>query len=332
MLKKFILNRYTNTIQSIFKNSFYFLNNIFYKNKKVGFFLKSAISIIVIFYFFKQLNYIDLKKILYKLEYYDVAVLFVINLVMLLIWSLRYYILLRQKIAVNILEVIKQILIVSFSNNFLPSAIGGDGVRVYLASRIGLTLKESGLIVILERLMGLSAFLIIGLISSFFWDIPEKLHGIIILLNSIFFILIFFLYKNIKNISTYFGLNGKNDKIKYDIYFNKVVLLKTFILSLFYQFLSIYISYYTAISIEIDNISIFPFLSLIPIVWIITLLPITLGGIGLREFSLLYLFSVLNFSHEDILTISLGTYLTFFFSSIMGLLIIIYEKARLKKK
>lgn len=332
-LRRFILHRYISTIKSTLKNSFYFLNDIlFNKNKKIGFFLKATISTVVIFYFFKKINFVDLEKIINKLEYHNIVVLFLFSVLMKFIWSLRYYILLKQKISVNIFEIIKQIFIVSLSNNFLPSAIGGDGVRIYFASKIGLTIKESGFIIILERIIGLFSILMIGFISSFFWDTPKKLHAIIIILNFLFFILMFFVYKNIEYIFTKLGLNSKNDKIKYDIYFDRVVLFKTFILSLLYQFISIYISYYTAISVEIVNISLLPFLSLMPIVWIITLLPITLGGIGLREFSLLYLFSVLNFSHEDILSISLGIYLTFVFSSILGLLFIIYEKIQFKKK
>ena len=310
---------------------YYFVRDFLNKNKKLTLFFKASLSFVVIFYFFKQINFVDLEKIIYKLEYYNVAVLFIISLLMRFIWSLRYYILLKQRIQINILDIIKQIFIVSFSNNFLPSAIGGDGIRIYFASKMGVSIKEASFIVILERIIGLFSISLIGLISSFFWDIPGKLHAIIIIINFIFFILIYFIRNNIESIFTFLGLNSKNDKINYDTYLNMVLFFKVFILSLSYHFVAIFISYYTAISVEIVNISLLPFLSLMPLVWIMTLLPITLGGIGLREFSLLYLFSVLNFSHEDIFTISLGTYLTFFFSSVIGLLIIIYEKIQFKK-
>jgi uncharacterized membrane protein YbhN (UPF0104 family) len=196
---------------------------------------------------------------------------------------------------------------------------------------MGLSLRESGFIVIFERLLGLSATLIIALASSFFWEIPKKVHDIIIISNLIFFVLMFFAIYKRDSILTYFQQKGDFKKINYGIYMNPTIVFKTFSLSLINHLLAIYINYYTALSIGIDNISIFSFLSLMPIVWIVTLIPLTLGGIGLREISLLHLFSILNFSNEDIFTISLGIYLSFFFSSFIGLLIILGEKINFKK-
>ena len=281
-------------------------------------FIKASLSLALILYFFTQINFTDLKKVISNLEYHNLVVLFVIEMVIVYCWSLRYHLLLNQKININIFEVVKQIYIASFSNSILPSSIGGDGVRIYFASKMGLSIKDSSFIVIFERLFGLSATLIIALVSSLLWEIPKKLIGIIIISNLIFFILIFFVFRKRESIFAYFQQKSDFIENNYEIYLKPLIIIKTFCLSLIYQFLTIYINYYTALSIGIDNVSIFSFLSLMPIVWIVTLLPLTLGGIGLREISLLYLFSILHFSNEDIFTISLGIYLTFFLVALLA--------------
>lgn len=84
-------------------------------------------------------------------------------------------------------------------------------------------------------------------------------------------------------------------------------LLVAFILSILFQIASIALSWVVALAFGID-VSFIACLALVPLVWLVTLLPISLGGIGLREASFAYLFGTIGIGAEASLVISLGTF------------------------
>jgi hypothetical protein len=56
------------------------------------------------------------------------------------------------------------------------------------------------------------------------------------------------------------------------------------------------------------------------------MIPISLGGLGLREISFAYLFSLVAVQREDALIISLGTYLTLVMSGFLGGLFLLLKR------
>ena len=102
-----------------------------------------------------------------------------------------------------------------------------------------------------------------------------------------------------------------------------VALTATFALSLLYQFISVSVSYYVATAIGV-KLSITVFLTFVPLVWCFTMIPISLGGIGLREVSFAYLFSLVGIPKEDSLIVSLATYLTLVISGTIGAVFLLF--------
>ena len=58
--------------------------------------------------------------------------------------------------------------------------------------------------------------------------------------------------------------------------------------------------------------------ALVPLVWLITLLPVSIGGIGLREASFALLLGTVGIGTEESLLISLGTYAALLVSGAVG--------------
>jgi hypothetical protein len=106
---------------------------------------------------------------------------------------------------------------------------------------------------------------------------------------------------------------------------NRSLFLTTIFMSLCFQLLSIYISYYMVLVLNLEA-SFFAFLTLVPIVWIFTMVPISLGGIGIREVSFAFLLSIIGIAREESLVISLGTYFTLVLSGGIGAIFMIYDR------
>ena len=62
------------------------------------------------------------------------------------------------------------------------------------------------------------------------------------------------------------------------------------------------------------------------------MIPISMGGIGLREISFVYLFSLIGISNENALVISIGAYLRFIIAGMIGAGIFLYSKMILQSK
>jgi|GEM_PF-1521079 uncharacterized membrane protein YbhN (UPF0104 family) len=162
-------------------------------------------------------------------------------------------------------------LIGSFFNIFIPGAIGGDAMRVYYASKAyKLTKTRALLSVFIERVAGLFALGLILMFSLLFNDtVRTKLEFgyTLIALSTLgmIFALVFAKYLIEKRMPVRYG--------------DMVLIL---FLSGLGQFGDIIISYLYALYFDLD-ITILNLMSIMPLVYIATVIPISLGGVGVRE-------------------------------------------------
>jgi hypothetical protein len=226
----------------------------------------------------------------------------------------------------NLFEIVKQYFVASLFNNFLPTAIGGDGVRFYMLAKLGVSKTKAGLMIAIERFIGFYALFVIAFVSSFFWNIPEYLFNILMVATvvySIVLLVVFFRKEAFTKVKFRF-LSKLSDSFE-EYRGNLSLFITTIVISLCFQMLSIYISYYMVLVLNLEA-SFFAFLTLVPIVWIFTMAPISLGGIGIREVSFAFLLSIISITREESLVISLGTYLTLVLSGGIGAIFMIYDR------
>jgi glycosyltransferase 2 family protein len=215
----------------------------------------------------------------------------------------RWRILLRTRGSdSSILFLIESYIVGMFFNNFLPSTIGGDSYRAYDAHRLGQTKSSAVAVVFVDRLLGLVAMMMFALLALFganklIESIPLlSLWVSLGLLGMILFLWLIFLPPKwlaafVANMKLPFGNKIKRIIEAFMAFQGQgVALVKALILSILLQ--ANVVIYYYIIAQAMDlPIPLFSFFLIVPLVTVITLLPISVNGIGVRENTYVFLFA-----------------------------------------
>lgn len=181
-----------------------------------------------------------------------------------------------------------------FFNNFMLSLTGGDIVKAYYASKLSSAKKaEAATIVFVDRFVGMAGLMVMGLAAALFGIGNQKVHSAaaVIFCAVLLFVLVGVLTFNktvAKKFGKYIGHTGIKGTLKkiYDaIYFyksKKKVLLLAFGLSLLIWICLILINFQLAKGLGIELSTKYYFI-FIPVINIISAVPITISGWGLRE-------------------------------------------------
>ncbi len=300
---------------------------------KWGLVFKIGVSIAILTFFFMSIDVERFMETLQSVRYEYVALIIGFIVLRNLISGWRFQVLctLYEKISVWILT--KHYFIGAMFNMFLPTTIGGDGVRVFLAEKEGIKKKDGLVLVLVERFVGFFSFVIFAFIGSFLLlsSLPWKIHFVvwgITVAYTILFSLVFSDFFSIDKIPIVNRLSRSFNEIKK----NKRILFNAFLISILYQFVSIYLRYMIALAFGIE-ISFLPFLVFIPLINLVTLLPISFGGLGLREIAFVYTFSNIGgLSEESALVLSIGSYIMLIINALMGAVLFFYDNIILNIK
>jgi uncharacterized protein (TIRG00374 family) len=276
----------------------------------------------------------DLRKLWFTLldmKIYYFILANVLNLVRVFISAYRWKILLTvKKITVGMNSLSTIYFIGIFFNMFLPTALGGDAARIYYLWKVTGEKMESTSSVVMERIIGFFVLGVICLGACFvifdkLGDFRQKtlilivtivyLLGIIALFNSRLMQRLLIITDHIP-----FEKVGKNIRDFYaslhDFLRRKDIIMQSLILSLFYQVFWIVGVMFIAIGIgiEIDPVNYFVFL---PIVMVVTMIPVSVSGIGVREGSFIMLFGLAGVRPAPALLLA---FLAFSMAVILGIL------------
>ncbi|MCL6087369.1 MAG: flippase-like domain-containing protein [Actinobacteria bacterium] len=268
--------------------------------------LRIAISVGLIIYLISS-QFKDFKTISVTLKEIDITLaLLSFSTIVYGIWitAYRWQTLLKtQGIRLSILSLASSTLIGVFFNNFLPTSIGGDVYRAYdVTKKTGLPMSSSVSVLVVERLSGIIASAMFAAAALFlgFTAIGGKSIIVPIVIFLALSIIIFFLILNPNK----FGLKKLAKKIKflsklfeklknvYNTFLSfkkyKLTIIKVLFYSLTLQ-LAVVINYWLASRALGISLDLTAFIFIVPVVSIISMLPISLGGIGVREGSLVFL-------------------------------------------
>ena len=252
---------------------------------------------------------------------------FLIFVVVNIILLVRWFMFIRALgLVVTFLEVLRYFFAGLFGNLFLPSAIGGDVIRI-----LGLCHKSDQkprvvASVILDRLSGLSGITVVAVLSFLFGYrlihnntifIPILLMGliaiafIIILFNEriySFFVGVFSRWPKLKNalMSVHYDLMLLNDKRDKGV--------QGILLSCLSQVIFCVTFYLSARAFHQD-INLVYFLVFVPIICLAASFP-SIGGLGFREASAAYLFGTIGIDTGVSVSFSL---MNFLFMLVVGL-------------
>ncbi len=190
-----------------------------------------------------------------------------------------------------------------YFNLFLPGSITGDVVKGYFISQNNFSKLKVGYSIVGERIFGLAALICLAIIGVLAAPglFSQTIRGVVLLSGSIFVITFISFPLWVKGLKR---LLPKKIPLDFVNFWRPPVFVKAMVASLIFQTILSYMNYILAKGLGI-NINFCFFLVAIPIISIITLLPITIQGLGLREGGFVYLMSSLGVASEKALTLSL---------------------------
>lgn len=293
--------------------------------------LRISISIVLLNFLFRQ---VERKAIFEAIRAANPRLLLLSFLIFGLVYIISLYRWEMLLKAVHVHLSIKRIIISFcggvFFNLFLPSTIGGDLVRSFDLASHTKKPKEIIATVLLDRLSGYAGLVIVAIFALIFGYklIQDKI--VIFVVCAITIILIFilslifnnFLFAKVNRLLHSPAGNRLMIAIKdthQEMYYfrhHKRIILSNLIYSILIQ-INLPLSFYIislALGIKADIIYFFIF---IPLIGAITFLPVSIGGLGLRDATTIYFFSKIGMAKDLAFAMSI---MSFFFILIIGAL------------
>jgi uncharacterized protein (TIRG00374 family) len=289
----------------------------FYNKHKKKLFtaLRIMISVGLIAYLIKS-QFKDLKTIVDIIKAINVPfILLSASMHIFGVWfsAVRWQTLLRtQNVKLSQRYLASSFLIGSFFNNFLPTSIGGDVFRsIDISKKANISIGKSVSIIAIDRFSGVisAAFYAIVALCLGFTTVGTKSYVIPIVIFFVVCIILAFLILN----PSILRLNKLVSKIKFlsrirekllDVYHTFLSFKKyksALALSLLYSFalqFGVIMNYFLAAKSLGINLSLSSFIFIVPVVATISMLPISIGGTGLRENSLVFLMVTLGAQND----------------------------------
>lgn len=216
----------------------------------------------------------------------------------------------------------------------LPGQLAAEGLKAYLLGKEDKNYTRAGAAVILEKLIGFIVITFIGLIGLL---ITRNLRSEIIIFYIVICIVLFLIliiiniqFFNKKISSLFLSLSEKSVKLKKVFVFllnlienwqtflnNKQILIKSFIYCIMYQFVVIAIYSILSYGVGIGFIF-FDWWWISALLTIAVMLPVSFGGMGIREAGIIGLLGIIGVDSEQSLAVSIGILIILFVQVIAG--------------
>ena len=229
-----------------------------------------------------------------------------------LLHSKRWEIILCQlKIKLPYAETIKLVLISYFFNQTLPSTVGGDAFRIWGAQSQGVSLRDSVSSVAIDRIIALISILIMILASSpLLFDLfgaPFGGWAIVLLLAAGTTCLTFLLLNRLEN---WFGRWRLVRGVIYIMVcartvFSDMKAVSSVILLSICSYLVVSFAVYLLACAMSINLEFKYSLLLMPLVILVTVLPISIAGWGIREGAMVVSLGMVGVNSVDALSLSI---------------------------
>ncbi len=316
--------------------------------KNLNIILKLLISFILIIFLIRRIGISSIMEEISSVSVGWILIALGIFVISHFIGSYQWWLLLRtDKIKIHLSRAIGFYFVGLFFNNFLPSSLGGDLFRMFDIHKFSRNDTSAVSSVIIDRFMGffvLSCFAVLAFPVILLENAFNQKYLIFFIIFITAWIFTFFLFFNKKFAQpfawVYEKLTPEGIHLKTRQVYRKIhnfgrsrsLFLKLILLSLVIQSLRISMHYMVARSLGVE-ISYIYFFFIIPFIALASSLPISVGGIGIRESVGMILFSTLAGIQNDIaVSIEFLAYLVAIFSSLPGGIIFIIRKKLISSK
>ncbi|MDR1829694.1 MAG: flippase-like domain-containing protein [Candidatus Fibromonas sp.] len=264
------------------------------------FLFKLLVSAVLCFFVWKSIaatpgmesdGFLDtLKYVKYRYLFFAVFCIFLSYLSGCLQWK---QLLARQNVKMTYVNLLRFYFVGCFFNNFMPGNIGGDLKKVYDISKnseetVGAAVSAT----LLDRVCGLYVLcaFALGVGAAFFWKDPSQRYFLLptLLIFLGFSIAMCMLFSRrfgkllFGKLLSFFGGRLLHLHGRFQAFRTKRLFAQLFSLSVVTQSLRVLSHYYCGLSIGVD-ISVSWYFYYIPLIAVVSALPISIGGFGPRE-------------------------------------------------
>ena len=207
-----------------------------------------------------------------------------------------------------------------YQNLFNSLSVSGSGEVVKYFKKNNINGFDMGFSIILEKISGILASISIIVFSSIFLFLTiedKKIFFFLIFLIIILLLIIIFLANYVYKIPYFYYI-----KKMYYVKSNLKLFIFVFSISLLLQFISIFL-YVMLFKINyLENTNLFLLAIMVPIINLLSAIPLSFSGIGIRDISGVLLLSLLNILPEQSLYV---TYIIGVFSILFSILILFFN-------
>ena len=280
---------------------------------RLGALIKAAVTLLLFYLLFRKMDFQELGATMAGARLDILLAAFMLLWVAHFICIFRWRMLMRPLMPAFSLRRLFEIYCIGlFFNLTFPTAVGGDVVKIYYAGKPSRLFAQSFAATFLDRDAGMLAMMIIAGTATLI--MPVHVAGIpVVLLVWISFaafiavnIVIFMpsLHRLLTRILHRMRLSktaGRVDAISSAFQImgrHAVILFYALLISVINQFLVLTVSWVTARALNLD-VAFLYFLVVIPVITLISMIPISLNGYGLREYAFVSLFSAIGVTRES---------------------------------
>jgi uncharacterized protein (TIRG00374 family) len=293
------------------KTPWHDLNRMIKEKNLAKFAVRIVITILLFYLIARSVHYEDVVDVIRRLDYLMLIPALVMQLVSSLVAAYRWYLIMRilqfgQTLYYYVASYFKGI----FFNQALPTSIGGDAIRVLDAGKLGNGHKEAFYGVFIDRIVGLSGLVILNLAAILMSPdlLPTSMQWLIALMSLagiLGVIVLLFLRKldwltRYKITRMFHHISERMSRV----YHSAASSAKQTGLSIIIHLLAMGCIYLIGRSVGLD-LPFLTFLVLVPPALLLTILPVSLAGWGIRETALIGLFLLINADRAQVLTMSL---------------------------
>jgi uncharacterized protein (TIRG00374 family) len=286
------------------------------KKSRFLFFLKIAVSVLLLAYVIwksgldSAAGRASLLHTLGRVNCFWLACSLAAGVLLTLISSWKWQVLLRSKgIEVSLAKLLLFYFIGRFFNMFLPSAVGGDVVRVWELSRHSGEKYEALASVLVERLSGMATLALVAAAAVLTHDYQLPVLSAGVLLLAVMNLIIFWLILDQRILPLLSRLLGSRfhlaavllaklsrlqDAVR-EYKDNKLVLVQVFAISCLFYFMAVVNVWVTALAF-FPEVTFYSMLLAVPAIMLAMNLPVSIGGIGLMEAAFTFFFPLFGYS------------------------------------
>lgn len=298
------------------------------------FFIKVFFSAVVVYFLGKNLNFQQVKHVVAHLSYSSILFCIAWLWIGLFTGAKRW----QEIIACNFRRIPlpilwSQVLVGAFLNQCLPSSVGGDVYRGFMAKRHGLSTEWAINSTLIDRFYGVMGLILVGLLALPF-EFASLIHTylgqsliICLLLSFLGFIILLLLHRlplawlpifhPFVTFSQRLWLTFKQKSGTFRILFFSILTSSGLVIPL----------YILALDMNL-KVSLPQILITIPFIFLISVLPFSFAGWGLREGAMVVTFALFGISKESAFALSVVFGFIQILASLPGLIVWLFHRPK----